>query len=85
MDPVLDSRAVYLGVNVFLTGDLDEDQQRVVVSVTNFGSQSDVGESFYKDSELLSCFSLTYIAQLALLKTQCMSDVLVVAKRKTMT
>jgi hypothetical protein len=57
----------------------------VVISVTYFSSQSDVGESFYKDGELLSCFGLTYIAQLALLKTQWMSDVLVVAKRKTMT
>jgi hypothetical protein len=69
MDPVLDSGAVYLGVNVVFAGDLDKDQEGVVVSIADFSSQSDVGESFYEESKLPSCFSLAYVARLVLLET----------------
>ena len=57
MDPVFDSGAIHLGVDVVFAGDLDEDQQRVVVSIADFGSQSHPGESFHEESELLPCFS----------------------------
>jgi hypothetical protein len=84
MNPVLDSGAVYLGVNVFFAGDLDKDQEGVIVSIADFSSQSDVGESFYQDSELSSGFGLAYVARLVLLETRWMLDLLVFAKRKTM-
>lgn len=47
-------------------GDLDEDQQGVIVSIANFSSQSNLCESFYKESELLSCFSLGYAGRSAM-------------------
>lgn len=45
---------------MLLAGNLDEDQQRVVVTIANFGSQSDSSESFDEFSKLLSSFTLAY-------------------------